>query len=165
MDFNNCPRSDITTPVWNHVTMTFFENRYRLCGLVFRVPGYSFTGTGFDSWCYQIFWELVGLEWGTLSLVRIMMCYVHENERLLCRKPRITAVGIRCLDQATPHYPQILILNSPTSGIRYISLADQKPGSSYDFFVSMVKSKWMRLEGRVACVGKYINACRIVEVD
>jgi hypothetical protein len=36
----------------------------RLCGLVARGPGS-------DSRCYQIFWEVVGLERGPLSLVRI----------------------------------------------------------------------------------------------
>jgi hypothetical protein len=37
----------------------------RLCGLVVRVPG-------FDSWRYEIFWEVVGLERGPLSRVRII---------------------------------------------------------------------------------------------
>jgi hypothetical protein len=41
----------------------------RLCGLVVRVPGYRSRGPGFDSRAYQIFWEVVGLERGPLSLV------------------------------------------------------------------------------------------------
>jgi hypothetical protein len=44
----------------------------RLCGLVVRVPGYRSTGSRFDSWRCQIFWEVVGLEQGPLSLVRII---------------------------------------------------------------------------------------------
>jgi hypothetical protein len=40
-----------------------------LCGLVVRVPGYRSRGSGFDSFCYQIFWEVVALERGPLSLV------------------------------------------------------------------------------------------------
>jgi hypothetical protein len=44
----------------------------RLCGLVVRVPGYRSRGPGFDSRLYQIFWEVVGLERGPLSLVRII---------------------------------------------------------------------------------------------
>jgi hypothetical protein len=44
----------------------------RLCGLVVRVPGYRSWGTGFDSRCYQIFWEVMGLERGPLSFVRII---------------------------------------------------------------------------------------------
>jgi hypothetical protein len=43
----------------------------RLCGLVVRVLGYRSRGPLFDSWRYQIFWEVVALEWGPLSLVRI----------------------------------------------------------------------------------------------
>ena len=42
----------------------------RLCGLVVRVSGYRYRGPGFNSRCYQIFWVVVGLERGPLSLVR-----------------------------------------------------------------------------------------------
>jgi hypothetical protein len=41
----------------------------RLCGLVVRAPGYKSRGPGFDSRRYQIFWEIVGLERGPLSLM------------------------------------------------------------------------------------------------
>jgi hypothetical protein len=47
------------------------NTRDRLCGLVVRVPGYRFRSPGFDSRRYQIFWEVVVLERGPLSLVRI----------------------------------------------------------------------------------------------
>jgi hypothetical protein len=43
-----------------------------LHGLVIRIPGYKSRGTGFDSQCCQIFQEVVSLEWGPLSLVRII---------------------------------------------------------------------------------------------
>jgi hypothetical protein len=36
-----------------------------LCGLVVRVPGYRSSHPGFDSLCYQIFGEVVGLERGS----------------------------------------------------------------------------------------------------
>jgi hypothetical protein len=42
-----------------------------LCGLVARIPGYRSRGPWFDSRHYQIFYEVVGLERGPLSLVRI----------------------------------------------------------------------------------------------
>ena len=42
----------------------------RLCGLVVRVSGYRYRGSGFDSRRYQIFWVVVDLERGPLSLVR-----------------------------------------------------------------------------------------------
>ena len=45
-------------------------NTDRLCGLVVRVSGYRYRGPGFDSRRYQIFWVVVGLERGPLSLVR-----------------------------------------------------------------------------------------------
>jgi hypothetical protein len=51
----------------------------RLCGLVVRVPGYRSRDPGFDSRRYQIFSEVVGVERGPLSLVRI-------TEELLERK-------------------------------------------------------------------------------
>jgi hypothetical protein len=47
-----------------------------LCALVVRVPGYRSRGPGFDSRCWQIFLVVVGLERGSLSLLRI-------NEELL----------------------------------------------------------------------------------
>jgi hypothetical protein len=43
-------------------------------GFSFRndiVPGYRSRGPGFDSRRYQIFWQVVGLEWGPIRLVRI----------------------------------------------------------------------------------------------
>jgi len=44
----------------------------RLCGLVVRVSGYTYRGPGFDSRRYQIFWVVVGLERGPLSLVSLV---------------------------------------------------------------------------------------------
>jgi hypothetical protein len=41
-------------------------------GLVVTVPGYRSRDSGFDCRRYQIFWEVVGLELGPLSLVRII---------------------------------------------------------------------------------------------
>jgi hypothetical protein len=43
-----------------------------LCGLVVIVLGYRSRGPGFDSRLYQIFCEVVGLERGQLSLLRII---------------------------------------------------------------------------------------------
>ena len=42
----------------------------RLCGLVVRVSGNRYRGLGFDSRRCQIFWVVVGLERGPISLVR-----------------------------------------------------------------------------------------------
>jgi hypothetical protein len=45
--------------------------RHPLCDLVVKVPAYRSRGPGFDSRRYQIFCEVVGLERGPLSLLRI----------------------------------------------------------------------------------------------
>ena len=52
---------------------------FSLCGLVVRVSGYRYRGPGFDSRRYQIFWVVVGLERGPLSLVSL----VRSIEELL----------------------------------------------------------------------------------
>jgi hypothetical protein len=75
--------------------------RDRLCGLVVRVPGYRFRGPGFDSRRYQIFWEVLGLERGPLSLVCITEeLHDWKSSGSWSRKSRLTAVGIRCADHA-----------------------------------------------------------------
>jgi len=51
----------------------------RLCGLVVRVSGYRYRGPGFDPRRYQIFWVVVDLERGPLSLVSL----VRSIEELL----------------------------------------------------------------------------------
>jgi hypothetical protein len=66
-----------------HVVPKFLISFYipvdRLYGLVVRVPGYRSRCPGLDSRRCQIFCEIIGLEWGPLSLVRII-------EELLERK-------------------------------------------------------------------------------
>jgi hypothetical protein len=44
----------------------------RLCGLVVGSSWLQIQRSGFDSRRYQIFWEVVGLERGPLSLMRII---------------------------------------------------------------------------------------------
>jgi hypothetical protein len=47
----------------------WYSDNDRLYGIVARVLGYRSRGPGFDSRNYQIFWEVVDLEQGLLSLV------------------------------------------------------------------------------------------------
>jgi len=54
----------------------------RLCGLVVGVSGYTYRGPGFDPRHYQIFWVVVCLERGPLSLVSL----VRSIEELLAWK-------------------------------------------------------------------------------
>jgi hypothetical protein len=70
---------------------------------------------GFDSRSYQIFWEVVGLERGLLSLVSTI-------EELLGRKSNGSGLESREYDYRDPSrwprgilYPQKLVLTSPTS--------------------------------------------------
>jgi hypothetical protein len=52
----------------HNITESARSNGDRLCGLVVRVPGYRFRDSGFDARRHQIFWEVVGLERGPISL-------------------------------------------------------------------------------------------------
>jgi hypothetical protein len=79
--------------------------RDRLCGLVVRIPGCKSRGPEFDSQRYQILSEVVGLERGPLSLVKISE-ELYLNGKVAAaasRKPRLTAVGIRRTDHVTPY--------------------------------------------------------------
>jgi hypothetical protein len=56
------------------------------------VPGYRPRNSGFDSLRYQIFWEIVGLERGPLSLVNITEELLKwESSGSGSRKSRLTA--------------------------------------------------------------------------
>jgi hypothetical protein len=73
-------------------------------------------GSGFDSQCYQIFWEVVGLKLGPLSLVSTI-------QELLGRKSNSFGLesweygrrDLSCWPNGTL-YLQKLLLTSPTSG-------------------------------------------------
>jgi hypothetical protein len=77
--------------------------------------------SGFDSWRYQIIWEVVGLERGPLSLVSTI-------EELLERKS--SGSGLENRDYGRKgsaaltmwHSPQKLALTSPTSGSRSVGI-------------------------------------------
>jgi hypothetical protein len=68
---------------------------YYYYSLTHRVPGYRPRGPGFDSRCYQIFWEVVGLERGPFSLVRII-------EEILQWKSSGSGQGNRINDRRDP---------------------------------------------------------------
>jgi hypothetical protein len=94
----------------------------RVCGLVVRVPGYRSRDPGFDSHCYQIFWEVVGLERGPLSLV-------STAEELLGRTSSGFGLEIRDYGRGDPLrcprdtlYPRKLSLTSLTSGCRSVGI-------------------------------------------
>jgi hypothetical protein len=76
----------------------------RFCGPVVRVPGHRYRWSGFDSPRYHIFWEIVSLERCPLRLVNLTEELLElKSSGSGSRKPRLTALGIRCADHATPY--------------------------------------------------------------
>jgi hypothetical protein len=94
----------------------------RLCGLVVRVPGYRSRGPGFDFRRYQIFWEIVGLERGTLSLVRIIEELLERKVAAPVYKTEINDRGDSLRWPRDTLYPLKLALTSPASGGRSIGI-------------------------------------------
>jgi hypothetical protein len=86
----------------------------RLCGLVVRVPGYRSRGPGLDSRRYQIFWEILGLERGPLSLVRVIEELLGRNSSGSDLENREYGSGDPLRSPRNTLYPQKLALTSPT---------------------------------------------------
>jgi hypothetical protein len=115
----------------------------RLCGLVVRVAGYRSRGPGFDSQHYQIFWEVVGLEWGRLSLVRIteeLLEWKSSSSR--SRKTEFNGHGdpLRWLRDTL--YPQKLTLTSQTSGGRLVCIVRSWTKATEFFFTNTGSAMW-----------------------
>jgi hypothetical protein len=89
--------------MWPRLSSEYNVFKDCLCDLVVRVPGYRSRSLGFDSRRYQIFLELVDLERGPFSLVRITEELLEwKSSGSGSRKSTLTAVGTRCPDHATP---------------------------------------------------------------
>jgi hypothetical protein len=84
------PRAPPTSPPpTNHVVYVYMYNKEdRLCGLEVRVPGYRSTGPCSIPGANQIFWEVVRLERGSLSLA-------STTEELLWRESSGSGLEIR----------------------------------------------------------------------
>jgi hypothetical protein len=54
------------------------HRQYRLLILMSSLKKSRSRGPGFDSWRYQIFWKVVGVEQGPLSLVSQLRSYLEE---------------------------------------------------------------------------------------
>jgi hypothetical protein len=93
----------------------FFD---RLCGLVVRVPGYRFRGPVFDFRRYQIFWEVVVLERGPLSLLMIIEELLESKVGAPVYKTKINGRGDLLRWPRDTLYSLKLALTSPTSGGR-----------------------------------------------
>jgi hypothetical protein len=90
---------------------------------VVRVSGSRSRGPGFDSRPYQIFWEVGGLEWGPLSLVRTIEELLEwKSSGSGSRKTDINGRGNSLRWPRNTLYPQKLALTSPTSGGRLVGI-------------------------------------------
>jgi hypothetical protein len=78
--------------------------------------------SGFHSQRYQIFWEVVGLEQGQLSLVSTIEELFGRKSSCPGLEKRHYCLGVRCADYTTPLYPQKLALTLPTSGGRSVGI-------------------------------------------
>jgi hypothetical protein len=73
----SCQPASFRTPECSQLCCHLLFNR--LCDLVIRVPGHRSKGPGFDSRRCQIFWEVMSLERGALSLLWIIVRYLNEK--------------------------------------------------------------------------------------
>jgi hypothetical protein len=89
---------------------------------VVRVPGYRSRGPRFDSQRYQIFWEIVGVERGPLSLIRITEELLEWKSSGSGLKTVINSRGNPLCWPRNTLYPQKLALTSPTSSGRFVSI-------------------------------------------
>jgi hypothetical protein len=95
----------------------------RLCVIMVTVPCYITRYPGFDSRRYQIFWEVVGVERGPLSLVCITEELLEfKNSGTGSRKPTLTAVWDPLRWPRDNFHPQKLALTSPTCGGRSVGI-------------------------------------------
>jgi hypothetical protein len=102
-----------------------------------------------------------------------------EKYQLQSRKPRLTAVGIRWSDHATPPTRKSLALTSSTSGgrsvgiVRLRTMATEKTHNTYYHIcilhnlysspniIRMIQSRRLRLVGHIARMTENKNAYRI----
>jgi hypothetical protein len=88
----------------------------------------------------RFFWKVVGLKRSPSILVSITEELLEwKSSGSWSRKPRLTAVWIRCADHTTPS--QKLALSSPTSGIRLVGIVRLRTKAA-EFSFSLVW-KWV----------------------
>jgi hypothetical protein len=108
---------------------------YRICGLVVRVPGYRSRGPLFESRRYQIFWEVVVLERGPLSLVSTIEELLGRNSSVSGLENREYGCGDPLRWPRDTLYPQKFALTSPTSGGRLVGIVHLRAKATEVFFV------------------------------
>jgi hypothetical protein len=127
--------ADVLCFLWgtNWIYLCFVEESDCFCGLVVRT-WLQIQRSGFDSQRYQIFWEVVGLEPGSLSLV-------STTEELLERKSSDSGLESRDYGRRDPSrwprgtlYPQKLAVTSPTSSGRSVGIGRSRTQAT-EFFI------------------------------
>jgi hypothetical protein len=116
----------------------------RFYGLMVRVPGYRSRDPGFDSRRYQIFWKVVGLERGPLSLVRIIEELLEWKSSGSGQENRINGPWDPLRWPRDTLYPRMLALTSPTSGghlIGIVHLRTEGHGVQFFMYVRMYACK------------------------
>jgi hypothetical protein len=102
--------------------------------------------SGFEFRRYQSFWEVVGLERGTLSLVSTI-------EELLGRKSRCSSLENREYGRRDPSrwprgtlYPRKLALTSPRSGGRSVGIVRSRTQATEFSFLILVYNVWQEVK-------------------
>jgi hypothetical protein len=133
-------KSDLFHNLWRvRLICIQLEKQIMVCYLIYCPPLWSsgqssflqIQRSGFGSRRYQIFWEVVGLERGSLSLVstteelleRKSTGFGLENREHCCREPSRWPRGIL--------YPQKLALTSPTGGGRSIGVVRSRTQATH----------------------------------
>jgi hypothetical protein len=101
---------------------------------VVRVPGYRSRGRGFDSRFYHIFWEVVGLERGPLSLVSTIEELLERKNSVSGLENREYAIGDPPRWLRDTLHPQTLALTSPTSGCHSVGIVGSRTQAIEFFF-------------------------------
>jgi hypothetical protein len=91
--------------------------------------------SGFDSRHYQIFWDVVGLEWGAISLVSTIEKLLGRNSSGSVLETENTAVGIRHADHVTPSIRKKLSLTSPRSDGRSVGIVHPRTQATELLFI------------------------------
>jgi hypothetical protein len=131
-----------------------FWHIYRLCGIVVRTPYYRSRGPCSIPGATKFFWEVVGLDRGPLSLV-------STTEEQLERKSSGSGLESREYGRGDPllwpHdslHPQKLVLTSPTSGGRSVSIVrSPTEATEFSLFWHICSNQELRSQKKLWFVG------------